>query len=368
MTARTTRTTRSPLRDARPAAPSRARAVAPDRPTSARSSRFDDPALAAEVDRLLRRGVAPEIVAAEHGLDPKRLARLALGHRARRLVEAPIDYVAHGPFDDPAERPAILGPMPDAEAAGRRRRAPEGLPPYLASLYDTPLLTRQQEAHLFRKMNFLKHRAEALRTQINPDRPSAPRLDELEDLLDQALAVKNQLIRANLRLVVSIAKRHVGPSKGFFELVSDGNVALMRAVEKFDFARGFKFSTYASWAVLNAFARGIPAEAQRRDRFVTGHEAVFESTADHRDLPQSVDSERDRMLQAVQGLLGRLDDRERRILVSRYGLGGAAELTLEQLGRELGITKERVRQLESRAERKLRTFAAEGSFSTSDVN
>ena len=82
-------------------------------------------------------------------------------------------------------------------------------------------------------------------------------------------------MRANLRLVVSIAKRHVGPADNFFELVSDGNMSLIRAVEKFDFARGNKFSTYASWAIMKNFARTIPDEHRRRDRFRTSQSEMF---------------------------------------------------------------------------------------------
>ena len=174
-------------------------------------------------------------------------------------------------------------------------------------------------------------------------------LDEIERLQEEALAVKNQIIRANLRLVVSIAKRHVGPSNNFFELVSDGNMSLIRAVEKFDFSRGNKFSTYASWAIMKNFARTIPEENYRRDRFVTGHEEMFEAAADTRADEHEYESVLKRMQEAVKGMLGHLDERERKIIISRFGLGGASEQTLEQLGRELGITKERVRQIESRA-------------------
>ena len=242
----------------------------------------------------------------------------------------------------------------------RGSKPPAGLPPYLASLYgDGTLLGREQEAHLFRKMNYLKHRALKLRERLDPARAKTADLDEIERLQEEALAVKNQLIRSNLRLVVSIAKKRVGPSNNFFELVSDGNMSLIRAVEKFDFSRGFKFSTYASWAIMKNFARTIPEEKSRRDRYVTGHEEMFEAAADHRTGEHEYESDHRRNQEAVQGMLGRLNDRERQILVSRYGIGGASEQTLEQLGRELGITKERVRQIESRAQEKLRKFAHE---------
>ena len=104
---------------------------------------------------------------------------------------------------------------------------------------------------------------------------------------------------------------------------------------------------------MKNFARTIPEENYRRDRFVTGHEEMFEAAADNRTDEHEYESAQKRMQEAVKGMLGRLDDRERRIIISRYGIDGASEQTLEQLGRELGITKERVRQIESRAQDKL---------------
>ena len=159
---------------------------------------------------------------------------------------------------------------------------PSGLPPYLASLYEVPLLTRKQEAHLFRKMNYLKYKAGRLRAKLDPARPKRSLMDQIERLYDEAVSTKNQIIRANLRLVVSIAKRHVGPTQNFFELVSDGNMSLMRAVEKFDYGRGNKFSTYASWAIMKNFARTIPDEHRHHDRFRTSQPEMFTTTEDER--------------------------------------------------------------------------------------
>src|SRR5262249_33154192 len=136
------------------------------------------------------------------------------------------------------------------------------------------------------KMNYLKYRADRLREALDPARPRAADLDEVERLQEEALAVKNQIIRANLRLVVSIAKRYVGPGHDLFELVSDGNMSLLRAVEKFDYARGNKFSTYASWAITKNFARSIPEEKHRRERYLTGHEELFEAAPDTRTAEQ----------------------------------------------------------------------------------
>ncbi len=164
----------------------------------------------------------------------------------------------------------------------KKARLPSGLPPYLASLYEVPLLTREQEVHYFRKFNYLKYKAAKLRAGLDPLRAKSSVMDEIEQLYEDAVATKNQIIRANLRLVVSIAKRHVGPVDNFFELVSDGNMSLIRAVEKFDFARGNKFSTYASWAIMKNFARTIPDELRRRDRYRTSTDEMFSATEDER--------------------------------------------------------------------------------------
>src|SRR4051794_19496855 len=315
----------------------------------------------AHLYRQSRRGVSLEVLASQSGLAWSDVSRVVNEMRARRLLENKLEFMDDAAFRDPKEVAEIMGPYPQPAAAirPRRSRAPEGLPPYLVSLYDVPLLTREQERHLFRKMNYLKYRAHQLRETLDPAACEASDLDAIEQLQEEALELKNQIIRANLRLVVSIAKKRVGPTNNFFELVSDGNMSLIRAVEKFDASRGFKFSTYASWAIMKNFTRSIPEEKHRRDRFVTGHEEMFEIAPDIRSDAYEQESGHRRSQEIVQGMLGRLNDRERRVLVSRYGIGGADAQTLEQLGRELGVTKERVRQIESRAQEKLRKIALE---------
>jgi RNA polymerase primary sigma factor len=307
-----------------------------------------------------RRGVPLVELAAQVGRSIATVGRAVDRQRARRLLEQELNYMPHPSFEDASARDEILGPMPDLpEGRERRTDVPQGLPPYLASLYEDPLLTREQERHQFRKMNFLKYEADRRRRELDPARPKTADLDAIERLLQQALDVKNQIIRANLRLVVSLAKRHLAQTSEFFELVSDGNMALIRAVEKFDFARGNKFSTYASWAVLNNFARSIPKEKLQRDRFRTGHEEIFDAAADRLVDEPDAESSQGRHRELVAHMLGRLGEREQKILVSRFGLGGTAAQTLEQLGKELGVTKERVRQIEARAQAKLRQMASE---------
>ena len=176
----------------------------------------------------------------------------------------------------------LLRPLPECELPTKKSRVPSGMPPYLASLYEVPLLTREQEAHLFRKMNYLKFQARKLREKFDGDQPKVRLMDRIEKLYEESVSIENQIIRANLRLVVSIAKRYVGPAEDFFELVSDGNISLMRAVEKFDVSRGNKFSTYASWALMKNFARSIPAVLHHRDRFCTSHSEMFRTVEDAR--------------------------------------------------------------------------------------
>jgi len=333
----------------------------PDRAIFAPSTPPLDEDAKSQIYLKYRMGVSVDVLATQFGRTRSSIYRLINEVRARRLLDTKLEYIPHPSFDDRASAGEIMTPMPPPAGgkAPRRPKAPKGLPPYLASLYEVPLLDREQELHLFRQMNFLKHQAFKLREELDPARAKTSELDRIEELQEGALAVKNQIIRSNLRLVVSIAKRHVGPSNNFFELVSDGNMSLIRAVEKFDFSRGNKFSTYASWAIMKNFARTIPEENYRRDRFVTGHEEMFEAAADNRTDEHEYESTLKRMQEAIKGMLDRLDDRERLIIKSRFGLGGAAERTLEQLGKELGITKERVRQIESRGVDKLRKIAGE---------
>ncbi len=304
------------------------------------------------------RGLSTVMLAKRYRRTRSSIIRILNEQRAMRIRELALDFVASPEFENDSAVDEILAETPNSVSPSRKLRAPSGLPAYLASLYEVPLLEPQQEVHLFRKMNFLKYKATKLIDKLDPKAPSVALMDQIEKLYEDALGVKNKVVQANLRLVVSIAKRHVGPTGDLFGLISDGNVSLMRAVDKFDYNRGFKFSTYAHWAIRKNFARSIPDEFKHRERFRTSSEEIFQSREDLRADHLAIEIDQQSRADQIGKILHSLDEREQQIIVLRFGLGkGAEPRTLKEVGEELGVTKERIRQLELRALAKLRTAA-----------
>ena len=321
-----------------------------------------------ELYRGFRRGIPVLRLARQSGRTPSSIYRILNEVRAQRLREQMIDFVPSAEFERPNADEIILGPPPAQDLKPSRTKPPPELPPYLSSLYAIPLLTREEEVYYFRRMNYLKFRATQLRDRLDRRRPRTGDMDAIEDCLERSIEVKNFLIRSNLRLVVSIAKRHLKPQSNFFEMVSDGNMSLIRAIEKFDYSKGNKFSTYATWAIMKNFARSIPAEFSQMDRFRTGTEDVFQQRTDIRTDQFQQELANRRQRQAIMGILDQLDERERDIITWRFGLSSGAEpQTLEQVGEKLGLSKERVRQLEARGLRKLRKVAREKTLEIPEI-
>jgi RNA polymerase primary sigma factor len=305
-----------------------------------------------------KRGVTTVMLAKRYRRTRGSIIRILNEQRAAKILELPLDFIPNPEFENEANVEAILGDTPVSSETPRKIKPPAGLPPYLASLYEVPLLNREQEYHLFRKMNYLKFKASALRNQLNPAAPVVAVMDQIEKLFEDSVAVKNKIVQANLRLVVSIAKRHVAPGDDFFGLISDGNMSLIRAAEKFDYARGNKFSTYATWAIMKNFARSIPDEFKYRDRFRTSSEEVFSMHQDNRGDHVALEMDQANRTDQIHKILETLDERERQIIVRRFGLDHQHEpLTLKEVGEEMRVTKERIRQLELRALSKLRAAA-----------
>ncbi len=308
-----------------------------------------------------QRGTGLSQLSRQYSRSRSSIVRIVNQQRAEAMMLLPLDFVANEQFElaTAKSETEIMSDLPEAIIPPRKVRPPSGLPTYLASLYDVQLLTREQEYHLFRQMNYLKFKAAKLRGTLDVAEPVVAVMDEIDRLYQQAVEVKNRIVQANLRLVVSIAKRHMKSSDDFFSLISDGNMSLFRAVERFDYSRGNKFSTYASWAIMKNFARSIPDEFKYKDRFRTAGEEVF---MDHEDT--RVDHFAEELAQKtrekqINRILNRLDQREQQIIIRRFGLDHSHEpLTLKEVGAELGVTKERIRQLEARALSKLREAAS----------
>lgn len=278
-----------------------------------------------------------------------------LRDRIERLLAREITFVDHPSFREAQERASAFDPGPT-----RLESPPEGAPAYFAQLYRTPLLSAEQEREHFRRMNYLKYRANMLRSRLDPARSRRALVERIEGLLAEARRVRDRIVEANLRLVVSIARRIAGRSADFEELLGDGNIVLLNAVEKFDFGRGFRFSTYATHAIQRELYRRNDRSRKERSRFIVGADGLIGDAVDEvaSEPEQREHIERCRRLATL--LHEHLPERERRVIALRFGLddsGGPS--TLQEIGVALGVSKERIRQLESKAIETLRRAAEE---------
>jgi RNA polymerase sigma factor (sigma-70 family) len=273
----------------------------------------------------------------------ERLSRLL--HRKAKFIDDPI---YHGP--DAADAINTIASqheaMSDQSSVGAA--VPAGLPPWLAELYRTPLLGPAGERAMFLKLNFHKFQFAAGRSRLDEAFAGHRQLLRLEKCRRDIIAVKNAIVRANLRLVVSVARKHMRPGLEMPELLSDGSVTLMRAIDSFDIHKGNHFSTYATLALMKGFARDA-ARPTARDRHAG--DAVLEGISDPR-----CDAVYDRLLQRdqVRTLMSRLTEQESRVVRAYYGLGTTAASSYQQVSRLLGMTQRRVRQIERQAMAKLR--------------
>ena len=320
------------------------------------------------------------------------------------LDQAPPKPVAR-PREVISERPADRAAYAEDLASG----VGDSVRLYLQEIGDTDLLTMQEEVWLAKRMEQGKI-AEELLLDATLSREDRAALDA--DKLDGELA-RAHLIRANLRLVVSVAKKYVGRGLSFLDLIQEGNIGLMKATDKFDYKRGFKFSTYATWWIRQAITRAISDQSRTIRLPVhvgetinrvkkTGHrlQQILEREPTQLEIARAMDVTDDKVRQVLDvsrhpisleapvgqdgdALLGdfieddsmphplelashellktqicdalsKLTERERKIIVLRFGLEDGRFRTLEEVGREFGITRERIRQIEAKALRKLR--------------
>jgi len=342
--------------------------------------------------------------------------------RAGRAAPAPAERLAPERRPPVAERPAPNRPgaVVDGDATTRHARAPrtervEGgsfdpVRMYLKEIGKIPLLTAEQEVTLAKRIEAGCYATERLES-LSP--LSSEECTSLEAVAVDGEMAKKHLTEANLRLVVSIAKRYVGRGMALLDLVQEGNLGLIRAVEKFDYTKGFKFSTYATWWIRQAITRAIADQArtiripvhmvetmnkvlrvQRQMLQELGREPTVEEVAAKVELtpdrvrdiqrialePLSLETpigeENDSSLgdivedptaiapataaaralltEAIEEALDELNDRERAVVRLRFGLDDGQVRTLEEVGKEFGVTRERIRQIESKTLAKLR--------------
>jgi RNA polymerase primary sigma factor len=287
---------------------------------------------------------------------------------------------------------------------------------YLKEIGKVPLLTAEQEVSLAKRIEAGLHAAERiveLEDEHGDDAVPTPVLRPQERRMADGFQAKSLLMEANLRLVVSIAKRYRNRGLDFLDLIQEGNLGLMRAVEKFDYTKGFKFSTYATWWIRQAITRAIADQArtiripvhmvetinkvlrvQRQALQELGREPTIEELSGRVDmtparvreilrinqdtisLEQPMGDEEDFSLsdliedqgavvpadaaarallnEAVKQALSELSEREQKVVRLRFGLDDGQMRTLEEVGKEFGVTRERIRQIESKTLAKLR--------------
>ena len=232
------------------------------------------------------------------------------------------------------------------------------MPPYIAELYRTPLLSPARERSLFLQLHWHKYQFVTARRRLEPQAVRARELTQLEILRRKIVDCRNRIVRANLRLVVSVARKHLRGGLSIMELISDGNVTLMRAVDSFDFHRGNRFSTYATLALMKGFARSVPEMQSANQQWVHSESLL----AGFADLKHSRGVEQWVQQDQIHQLLARLEPRERDVLTAHYGLLQSAPATYEQVGARLGLSKQRVRQIEQSALAKLRTHSSQSTL------
>lgn len=307
---------------------------------------------------LWRDGHSVRSLADQFGCSATTVQRAINQGRLAALRETPIEYIDNDDFRRPDCNSVILGEPPSDVVDAPRPTVPKGIPAYLKALYRQPLLTADQERYWFRRMNYLKYVANDRLASVRSKQPRTADLDEIDELLAQAVEARNLLVRRNLRLVAAIARKYAGDNDDFFDLISEGNAALLRSVEKFDYGRGFKLSTYATWAIRKALAGRWRRVMRHADRFTTTAPEALDTCESMRSVPSLVEQEQRIRSEELRSLVKQLDRRDRIVLNRRFGLARDGECeTLQQIGQRIGVSKERVRQIEQRALQRLRQLA-----------
>jgi len=314
-----------------------------------------------------RSGDTLEALAERFDKSVRTIHKIVLDQQRRQLLARKVAFIYSPEFDLPDAEARILDPFGAPDAPARRLQpfdeadqAGAAAPRFSIPLGAEEPMTPSQEVAAFRRYNYCKFRLAGLLERIR--KTADP------ELIDQALSwsakveqFRTKLIETNLRLVVATARRHLSGGASLEEMVSEGNMILLRAIEKFDYTRGFKFSTYASWSIMRHYARLMPLWQTRQARQRTGCEEILKVASTHEPVAEALDRE------LVGGLLRRLlhnlSKQEREVIQWRYGLPkGAPAGTLAQVAARLGLSRQRVRQIEAKGLSRLRALLEERQF------
>ncbi len=306
------------------------------------------------------------------GTTTKRRTRRALSKEDERLLasllnrEVPQDYIDSEVFREKGAESEIYEEAPDIAKPDTSWYHPvmDDLSPGKSRAVKSAqqvILTGAEERVLFLQFNYARFQVAELQMEVwaRPDRkPTPTQADHMLGWYRRAEKIREQIAETNLALVLAMAKRTRMSEVDFADLVSEGNMALLRAVDKFDAGRGFKFSTYACRAILKAFSRQGMKLSKYRQRFPTDFDPKLEKS-DYLETKRA-DFEKDtaeEVKRIVMENRADLTSVERTVIEHRFGLEtGVSDkpMTLEQVGQIIGVTKERVRQIQNKAMEKIR--------------
>jgi RNA polymerase primary sigma factor len=303
----------------------------------------------------------------------KELARLG-EEDAQLLLRAmtePVEYIDHPTFRNRGTERALFGEEVEAFNANTGHFAP--MPAFIndpdvdaVERVSMATLTAKQEQLLFQRFNFARCKVYRI---LKPNKGKKLPAEEMRSLVAWfkiANAARAQIVQANLPLVLAMAKRTKLTGVDFSELISEGNMALLRSVDKFDCSRGFKFSTYACRAILKSFSRVAIRSSRYRSRFPTEFDPALEKSDFIERKRQEVEEFCvDELRSILTENLANLNDVEKKVIRARFALDAtdsdqAQPMTLEQVGEIIGVTKERVRQIQNKALEKLRQTLEDG--------
>ena len=275
--------------------------------------------------------------------------------RLYKRIPSRIDYMDHPSFESAATEDDLFGEEAEQVNVPAWTHFPDVPEDLEASRSTRTVLRGAEEGQLFLQYNYARRRLANL-IEAQQQRKSTHRAKAMALWFQRVMTIRAKLVRANMALVLAMAKRTRIPNVEFGELVSEGNMALLRSVEKFDVSRGFKFSTYACRAILKSFNRLATKTGRYRQRFPTEFDPDMErSDYDEKKHDIQLEDSLDALREILAQNRANLSDVERTIVMERFAITSRGKgRTLSEVGKVVGLTNERVRQIQNLALEKRR--------------